>query len=147
MKLFYIKSNTKSTESPDILNSGKHEDLEHLKQYDPHFAHMLDLTFKKFLEADSNDFLSNFETSVVFVMKRKEFLKSQNFEKLYSKLEEQQNLLKLVNDEVKNLKTINKKAQSQIESLNDKITNMNYASTKLTDNKSKKKTKGFCAIS
>jgi predicted Zn-dependent protease len=111
---------------------------EHIKN-DTFFTQQLDQAFKKFLEGNENNFLNNFETSVIFIIKRKEFFQNQNFEILYSKTEENQIILNKLNDEIKKL-------QSQTELLNEKIIK-NQKSRKVSSKKCNGNFKNLCSIS
>jgi hypothetical protein len=118
---------------------------EHI-QNDTFFIQQLDQTFKKFLEGNENNFLNNFETSVIFIIKRKEFFQKQNFELLFSKTEENQIILNKLSDEISSLKVAVKKLQSQTEVLNEKLLK-NQNNRKVSSKKCNGTFKNLCSIS
>ena len=120
-------------------------ELEKKITIDSYFIQLLNLAFKKILEGDDSNFLNNFETSVIFIIKRKELFTNHNLEQFYSKAEENHSILKKLNDEVNYLKNEFQKLKSQTDIMNEKLNN-SPKNSKVSSKKSTRISKNFCSI-
>lgn len=80
----------------------------------------LNSAFKLYLEADTGHNLENFETAVIFLLKRSHD-KLLDKDHLAQSIQEHNDSLKDLSDEIKILKTSLKQFKSDIECLNEKI--------------------------
>ncbi len=129
----------------EAFNLNESDALEKRIKIDSLFTQLLNLTFKKFLEGIENEFLNNFETSVIFIIKRKELLLNRDFENFLSRAEENDKVMKKLSDEVTSLKIALKKLQTQTDNLNEKI-HKDQSNVKFFSKKPKKSSKLFCSI-
>ena len=119
------------------------DEIEKRLKKDSYFSKLLNLTFKKFLETENSDVLNNFETAVVFIMRRKGLIKTQGIDEFDVKTQEQDKLISSLKNEIEILKNKNKDLASKYKSIDERIENINIAN----GGKSiKKKKKNFCAI-
>jgi uncharacterized coiled-coil protein SlyX len=89
------------------------------------FLKNLNETFKKYSEAEDATYLESFEAAVLLVMKRKGNHTSETLEEIYLKSHEQQKfLINNLNEELKKLKHSNKQTKSQLDTLTEKVTNL-----------------------
>ena len=127
------------------LNLNESDVLEKRIKIDSLFTQLLNLTFKNFLEGIENECLNNFETSVIFIIKRKELLLNRDFENFLSRAEENDKIMKKLSDEVNSLKIALQKLQTQTDTLNEKINN-DQSNIKFFPKKPKRSSKLFCSI-
>lgn len=126
----------------DSIDLGEDEIERRLKK-DSYFSKLLNLTFKKFLETENSDVLNNFETAVVFIMRRKGLIKNQGIDEFYVKTEEQDKLIGSLKNEIEMLKNKNKDLASRFKSMDERIERINIANG---GKSTKKKRKSFCNI-
>lgn len=100
------------------------------------FTANLNQTFKKYIESDDGLALSNFETAVIFVLKRKDYFQPASVNnQTESKLENLEQGLSQLNEEIKGLKTCCKQFKAQSEKLSEKI---NLFESEMEDNRKKR---------
>jgi hypothetical protein len=79
------------------------------------FTQKLNLEFKNFIEKDEHAReLNNFETAVLFVIKKKD----QHTQMLVL---EQAESIKMINDELNNIKLVNKQLEIQVDEIGEKL--------------------------
>jgi len=114
------------------------------------YTENLNKTFKRFVESDKAEFLDNFETAVIFIMKRKEHNQSQLLDDICNKQNEHITLINHLSEELKKIKTTNKQFKIQIETIGDKLNALEMeklANTNKFDTINKKKKNRRCIIS
>lgn len=111
------------------------------------WSNNLNLTFKKFIDSEENgEFLNNFETAVIFVIKRTQQGQIQNLEEINFKLLDHGEVIKALNEEVKKIKNSQKACKTQLDQVDEKLSELELQKNEFQF-KIKNKRKNFCILS